>query len=72
MSTIIGVRFKPNDRVKYFDSAGISLSIGDRVVVETEDGPREGRVAIAPGQVAHSDLKGPLSPALKRIEPDFD
>jgi cell fate regulator YaaT (PSP1 superfamily) len=72
MSTIIGVRFKPNDRVKYFDSAGISLSVGDRVVVETEDGPREGRVAIAPGQVAHSDLKGPLSPALKRIEPDFD
>ncbi|HHZ61746.1 MAG TPA: hypothetical protein EYN53_03760 [Dehalococcoidia bacterium] len=72
MSTIIGVRFKPNDRVQYFDSAGISLSVGDRVVVETEDGPREGRVAIAPGQVAHSDLKGPLSPALKRIEPDFD
>jgi|ETN07SMinimDraft_1059922.scaffolds.fasta_scaffold00276_15 cell fate regulator YaaT (PSP1 superfamily) len=72
MSTIIGVRFKPNDRVKYFDSAGISLSVGDRVVVETEDGPREGRVAIAPGQVAHSDLKGPLSPALKRIEPDLD
>lgn len=72
MSTIIGVRFKPNDRVQYFDSAGISLSVGDRVVVETEDGPREGRVAIAPGQVAHSDLKGPLSPALKRIEPDLD
>ena len=65
MSTIIGVRFKPNDRVHYFDSAGISLSAGDRVVVETEDGPREGRVAIAPGQ-------GPLSPALKRIEPDVD
>ena len=40
--------------------------------METEDGPREGWVAIAPGQVAHSDLKGPLSPALKRIEPDFD
>ena len=40
--------------------------------METEDGPREGRVAIAPGQVAHSDLKGPLSPALKRIEPDVD
>ena len=72
MSTIIGVRFKRNDRVQYFDSAGISLSAGDRVVVETKDGPREGWVAIAPGQVAHSDLKGPLSPALKRIEPDFD
>ena len=40
--------------------------------METGDGRREEWVAIAPGQVAHSDLKGPLSPALKRIEPDFD
>jgi cell fate regulator YaaT (PSP1 superfamily) len=72
MPTIIGVRFKPNDRVQYFDSAGIQLSAGDRVIVETEDGPREGRVAIAPGLVAHSDLRGPLSPALERVEPDSD
>ena len=69
LPTIIGVRFKPNDRVQYFDAVGIPLSTGDRVVVETDDGPREGRVAIAPGQVAHSDLRGPLSPALKRVDP---
>ena len=46
MPTIIGVRFKPNDRVQYFDSAGIQLSAGDRVIVETEDGPQEGAVTV--------------------------
>lgn len=72
MPTIIGVRFMPNDRVQYFDATDISLSVGDRVIVETEDGPREGRVAIAPGQVAHSDLRGPLSPVLERVDPNAD
>ena len=70
MPTIIGVRFMPNDRVQFFDAMDISLSVGDRVIVETEDGPREGRVAIAPGQVAHSDLRGPLSPVLERVDPN--
>ncbi|MCH7801421.1 MAG: hypothetical protein IIC24_07760 [Chloroflexi bacterium] len=72
MPTIIGVRFMPNDRVQFFDAMDISLSVGDRVIVETEDGPREGRVAIAPGQVAHSDLRGPLSPVLERVDPNAD
>ena len=68
--TIIGVRFKPHDRVQFFDAADIPLSVGDRVVVDTEDGPRVGRVAIAPGQVAHSDLRGPLSLVLERVDSD--
>jgi cell fate regulator YaaT (PSP1 superfamily) len=69
---IIGIRFKPHDRVQFFDAADTPLSVGDRVVVETEDGPREGRVAIAPGQVAHSDLRGPLSPVLERVDQNVD
>ena len=67
---IVGVRFQPHGRVHYFDSAGTILSVGDTVSVETECGPREGRVAIAPGQVLHSDLRGPLGRVLSRVDQD--
>ena len=42
-SHIVGVRFGPAGRLHYFDATGFDLSAGDRVVVETEDGPRDGQ-----------------------------
>lgn len=65
---IVGVRFRPHGRVHYFDAAGVALSVGDAVLVETESGSRQGRVAIAPGQVLHSDLRGPLGRVLGRVD----
>ena len=67
---LIGVRFKAIGRVHYFDSSGIELEIGDRVVAETESGPREGRVVIPPGRVAFSELRGPLARILSLVEAD--
>lgn len=64
--TIAGVQFTPSDKVQYFDANGIDLTIGDRVVVETWDGEREGVVVIAPDQVLRSDLRGALSQVLRR------
>ena len=72
LSAIVGVRFQPYDRVTYFEAEGLALSVGDKVVVETESGPREGRVAIAPGQVVHSDLRGPLNRVLARADENGD
>ena len=65
MAQVVGVRFGRSGRVHYFDPAGHELAVGDLVVVETDEGPREGRVVIAPGQVLRSDLRGPLSPVLR-------
>ena len=67
MPTLTGVRFMPSDKVQYFDASGIRLAAGDRVVVETWDGEREGTVVIAPEQVLRSDLRGPLSPILRKV-----
>ena len=67
---IVGVRFRPYGRVHYFDAAEVVLSVGDTVLVETECGSRQGRVAIAPGQVLHSDLRGPLGRVLARVDKD--
>jgi len=38
--------------------------------VETDCGARQGRVAIAPGQVLHSDLRGPLDRVLGKVDED--
>ena len=66
MSTLAGVQFKPSDRVQYFDANGIDLAVGERVVVETWDGEREGVVVIAPEQVLRSDLRGPMDAVLRK------
>ena len=68
MANIVGVRFTRDGRILYFDPADLDLAIGDRVILETDDGPREGWVAIAPSQVLHSDLRGPLNPVLRRAD----
>lgn len=67
MSTLAGVQIMPSDKVQYFDANGLSLAIGERVIVETMDGEREGVVVIAPQQVLQSDLRGTLSSVLRKI-----
>ena len=68
MPNLVGVRFSSAGRVRYFDPADLDLAVGDRVLVETDDGPREGSVVIAPSQVLHSDLRGPLHPVLQKAD----
>ena len=67
MSTLTGVQIKPSDKVQYFDAGGLSLTVGERVIVETWYGEVEGVVVIAPEQVLRSDLRGPLNPVLRKV-----
>ena len=59
---VVGIRFNPLDPVEYFDAGDRDLEAGERVVVETDTGPREGQVVIAPDQVLYSELRGELPP----------
>jgi hypothetical protein len=68
MVNVAGIRFKPSGRVHYFDPGSIDLSLGDRVLVETDNGPREGTVVIPPSQMLYSDLRGPMERVLQRAE----
>lgn len=68
MARVVGVRFGSWGPVHYFDPAGHELAVGDRVIVEVDDGTQEGRVVIAPGQVLYSDLRGPLDPVLRKVD----
>ncbi len=66
MTTLTGIQFLPSDKVHYFDANGFQLAVGDRVIVETWDGEQEGTVVIAPEQLLRSDLRGPVSPVLRK------
>ena len=66
MPTLTGVQIRPSDKVQYFDANDLSLTVGERVIVETWDGDQEGVVVIAPDQVLRSDLRGPLNPVLRK------
>ena len=65
--SLVGVRITPAGRVHYLDPGDLDLEVDDRVLFEFENGTREGQVVIAPSQVIHSDLRGPMSRVLKKI-----
>jgi len=67
---VVGVRFRRAGRVEYFDPAGIDLDINDRVVVDTEHGPKIGRVVIAQRQIVASELTEPLRAVLRKAVPE--
>ena len=63
---LVGVRFRRNGLLRYFDPQQLELRTGDRVVVDTPDGPQLGWVVVSPDQVFHSDLRRTLRPVLRR------
>ena len=65
---IVGVRFTPSGRVRYCDDDGVSVSFGDRVLVETERGQREARVVIGSGQTVRSEVTGEVPLVLRLVE----
>jgi len=53
--------------VRFFDPGDFDLDVGERVVVETEEGPREAQVVIAPQQVLYSELREPTAPVIRKV-----
>ncbi len=67
MPSLVGVRFKISDNVHYFDSGEFDLEVGERVMVDSDQGPREGFVVIGTRQVLFSELRGPMLAVLERV-----
>src|SRR5712691_3050443 len=63
--TIVGIRFRPDGRIYYFDPQGASYSTGQYVIVETSRGVEAGRVVIASKKLAERELSDPLKPVLR-------
>ncbi|MBQ5798848.1 MAG: stage 0 sporulation family protein [Clostridia bacterium] len=65
MTEVIGIKFKPEGRVYFFDPDGRKLSVGDFAVVETARGIECGTVAEANKQVSDEKIIKPLKKLLR-------
>ena len=66
MPLAIGVKFRRNGPLNYYDPGGEDFAIGDRVVAETARGPEIGEVVLPPADVASSLLPAELRPVVRR------
>lgn len=65
MAEIVGVVFRSGVKVYHFDPAGLELSRGDRVVVQTISGPEIGQVVEPPRVIDDSELPAPLKKVVR-------
>ena len=72
ISRVVGVRLDEMQPLRFFRPGEQDLEVGDWVLVDTEQGPRRGRVVIAPGQVACSMLTGPVDTILGKLDEEED
>lgn len=70
MVEIVGVRFRKAGKIYYFDPKGLSLGIGEKVIVETVRGLEIGSVVIANRMIEEEKCFMPLSPVIRAATPE--
>lgn len=65
MNKVIGVRFKENGKIYYFDPLELNIQSGDSVIVETARGVVFGDVVELPHTIADDKLIAPLKPVIR-------
>ena len=66
MTKIIGVRFGKAGKAYYFDTSGLSLKVGDEVVVETAHGAEIGIVSTPERETENEDPENPSKPVIRK------
>ena len=66
MATIVKVQFRAAEKLYDFNSGGLELKIGDRVIVETERGKSMAIIATTPSQVPDELVPGNLKSILRK------
>lgn len=67
---VIGVKFKDNGKVYYFDPKGITVNTGDPVIVETARGIEFGTAGFGNKTVPSSEIVPPLRPVIRIATPE--
>jgi cell fate regulator YaaT (PSP1 superfamily) len=66
MSTIVGIMFRGNDMVHYYDPAGITMDVGDKVICHVDEGKEIGEVVVHPIDVSERDISTPLNRIIRK------
>ena len=65
MTEVISVKFKETGRAYYFSPAGNDVKVGDKVIVETQNGNEFGVVSEANHKVDDQNVVKPLKKMLR-------
>ena len=66
MTEVVGVNFRENGKVYFFDPNQLTLRINDKVIVETKIGKELGTVRTGRREIDESKLKEPLKKIIKK------
>ncbi|MEA2016008.1 MAG: regulatory iron-sulfur-containing complex subunit RicT [Actinomycetota bacterium] len=67
MSLIVGIMFRKNDTVHYYDPAGVKLDVADKVICHMSEGTKEiGEVIVPPVNISDSDISNPLNRVIRK------
>lgn len=66
MTEVVSVKFKDGGREYYFDPDGITITAGENVIVETQNGIEFGTVSAANHEIEDSTIVKPLKKLLRR------
>lgn len=69
MSLIVGIMFRGNDMVHYYDPAGIPMDVGDKVVCRVDAGMEMAEVVVHPIELNESDISAPLNRIIRKATP---
>ncbi len=72
MTNIVGIRFKKNGKIYYFNPADFAVQIHDHVIVETARGLEYGEVVLGPKDVPHNEINNPLKNIVRIATPEDD
>ena len=65
MVDVIGVRFRPNGKIYYFNPEEFEVSIGQNVIVETARGVEFGQVVLGKRQISEEKIISTLKPVIR-------
>ena len=66
--SVVGVRFRPAGAIHQFDTAGLALRCGDRVVVKSDRGTSLGTITVAPRSIPAGNLTASLPRVIKKAD----
>ena len=72
MKTIIGVNFRRQGKIYYFDPNGLDIRRGDHIIVETAQGPEYASVVMPPHDVEDEKITAELKPVIRIATEDDD
>ena len=66
MVKVIGIKFRNNGKIYYFDPGDADIKQGDYGIVETARGVEYGHVAVGPKEIPDDEIVQPLKPLIRK------